>query len=144
MSRESNTPYFIQSSSFRSLLSPVFFRRFKVKLKLRSIDPTCSPSFLSRSWVCCDNSVIGKGIEPHPTNGHTQNNLSIDIETHDAFTISDTLSCRSSEAGFAISPHSLPILYQNLSIMSSFFSFYFNFFITLSSLLFNFFQYASS
>ena len=69
-------------------------------------------------FVVCVNSVIGKGIEPHPTNGHY--NLSIDIETHDAFTISDTLSCRSSEAGFAISPHSLPILYQILSVLSSF------------------------
>ena len=53
--------------------------------------------------------------------------LSIDIETHDAFTISDTLSCRSSEAGFAISPHSLPIVYQKPTQMSSFFQLYFHF-----------------
>ena len=45
----------------------------------------------------------------------------------DAFTTSDTLSCRSSEAGFAISLHSLLILYQILSQMSSFFSFFFSF-----------------
>ena len=42
MSRESNTPYFIQSSSFRSLLSPVFFLRFKVNKK-QFVDPTGSP-----------------------------------------------------------------------------------------------------
>ena len=45
--------------------------------------------------TCVINSVIGKGIEPHPTDGHSlrnmiPNNLSIDIETHDAFTVSDT------------------------------------------------------
>ncbi len=64
--------------------------------------------------TCVINSVIGKGIEPHPTNDLLRFlfDLSIDTETHDAFTISDTLSCRVSEAGFAISPHSLPILYQ--------------------------------
>jgi len=82
-------------------------------------------------FVVCVNSVIGKGIEPHPTDGHY--NLSIDIETHDAFTISDTLSCRSSEAGFAISPHSLPILYQILSVLSSFIWSFFTFFSILNT-----------
>jgi len=38
---------------------------------------------------CDSNSEIGKGIEPHPTNGHTQNNLSNDTETHGASTVSD-------------------------------------------------------
>ena len=48
-------------------------------------------------FLHCVNSVIGKGIEPHPTNGHTQNNLSNDIETHGASTISTPcLPCGSS------------------------------------------------
>ena len=39
----------------------------------------------------------------------------------DAFTISDTLSCRLSEAGFAISLHSLPILSHITDSLSSLF-----------------------
>ena len=43
------------------------------------------------------NSEVGKGIEPHPTNGHTQNNLSNDIQTHGASTISDPVMPASNE-----------------------------------------------
>ena len=73
------------------------------------------------------NLLIGKGIEPHPTDGHTQNNLSIDTWGGDAFTSSVSETCRSSGTGFAISLHSLLILYQIYSVMSSFFSFFLSF-----------------
>ena len=43
---------------------------------------------MSRLYSIFFNSEVGKGIEPHPTNGHTQNNLSNDIQTHGASTIS--------------------------------------------------------
>ena len=53
------------------------------------------------SFFCDSNSEIGKGIEPHPTDGHqcyyASLDLSNDIETHGASTISPpAMPCGSS------------------------------------------------
>ena len=72
------------------------------------------------SLYYCVNSEVGKGIEPHPTD-----------EYHSVFflttfrlmerPLSQTQSCRWEMSGSQVLSHSLLILYQILSEMSSFF-----------------------
>ena len=69
---------------FRSRTSPAPFKM--VTLSLSNYIIPKLPAFVKLFLRL--NSVIGKGIEPHPTDGHTQNNLSNDIETHGASIVS--------------------------------------------------------
>ena len=64
---------------------------------------------------------IGKGIEPHPTNGYHSVSFLSTFEGVMRSLPLTTLSCRSSEAGFAISLHSLPILSHITDSLSSLF-----------------------
>ena len=71
------------------------------------------------------NSEVGKGIEPHPTNGHTQNNLSNDIQTHGASTISDPVMPASNEwfaSPFSFSTYIIPQLVANVKSLLIFFN----------------------
>ena len=70
------------------------------------------------------NSEVGKGIEPHPTNGHTQNNLSNDIQTHGASTISDPVMPASNEwfaSPFSFSTYIIPQPIANVKSLLIFF-----------------------
>ena len=106
MSRKSTLPILYSRTLYRKGIS---IKGYKFKF----VDPTYSPSFLSRSWVV----PITKGLIALIRLSGKESNLTQPMDTtqypfyrhlkRDAFTTSDTLSCRLSEAGYAISPHSL-------------------------------------
>ena len=111
MSRKSTLPILYSRTLYRKGIS---IKGYKFKF----VDPTYSPSFLSRSWVV----PITKGLialirlsgkesnltQPMSVFYHSVKNVTFYRHLRrDAFTTSDTLSCRLSEAGYAISPHSL-------------------------------------
>ena len=161
MFRESNTPYFIRSSVLRSYF--FFFVKGVLNFKLLTQHILRASSVGAGSLSLKTETYIAiirlPGKESNLTQPMNTIQHSIRNTTHysfyrhlrrDAFTTSDTLSCRSSEAGFAISLHSLLILYQNQTPLSSLFSLFFSFillevfplraarFVPLSLLLFHF------
>ena len=80
---------------------------------------------MSRLYSIFFNSEVGKGIEPHPTNGHTQNNLSNDIQTHGASTISDPVMPASNEwfaSPFSFSTYIIPQPIANVKSLLIFFN----------------------
>ena len=73
------------------------------------------------------NLLIGKGIEPHPTDGYHSVSFSNDIETHGASTISTpVMPCESSRFASPLSTQH-NILYRKPSSLSSLFFTFFTF-----------------
>ena len=124
MFRESNTPYFIQPSSSHYVhLHLSIVKGFYIfNLLTQHVHQVSSvgAGFVAIIRLSGKESNL---TQPMNTTQHSiRNTTHYSFYRHlrrDAFTTSDTLSCRLSEAGYAISPHSLNLFSLSSYIISN-------------------------